>query len=88
MMIMKNKQSKANKPSSEVTIAVSNSIFTQIDQMKKLTGKTTLLESTIKTIEEEVKTYREEIAGQKKTLIETTSENTQQKFEKNKLNEK
>jgi len=58
-----NKESKSNKPSSEVTIAVSNSIFTQIDQMKKLTGKTTLLESTIKTIEEEVKTYREEIAG-------------------------
>jgi hypothetical protein len=58
-----NKQSKSSKPSSEVTIAVSNSIFTQIDQMKKLTGKTTLLESTIKTIEEEVKIYREEIAG-------------------------
>jgi len=41
--------------SSDVTIAVNNSIFTQIDQMKKLTGKQTMLENTIQTIEEEVK---------------------------------
>lgn len=76
------------KPSTDVTIAVSNSIFTQIDQMKKLTGKTEMLENTIQSIEEEVKRYREEIAGLKKTLHDTIDEHTQKKLEYNKLQDR
>lgn len=74
--------------SPDVTIAVNNSIFTQIDQMKKLTGKQTMLENTIQTIEEEVKRYREEISGLKQTLKDTTHESTHKKLQYNKLNER
>jgi len=35
-----------------------------------------MLENTIQNIEEEVKNYREEISGLKKTLKDTISENT------------
>jgi len=49
--------------------------------MKKLTGKQAMLENTIQTIEEEVKRYREEISGLKKTLKDTIDESTQKKLE-------
>lgn len=56
--------------------------------MKKLTGKQAMLENTIQTIEEEVKRYREEISGLKKTLKDTIDESTQKKLEYNKLHER
>lgn len=79
---------ETNQKDTDIKVNVSKTVFNQMERVKHLAGKQTVLENNLKSVESDAMKYKEEISVLKRTLNEASDEIKQKKLEYNTLAEK